>query len=433
MRRYWALFIPLSISDMVMISSGPILAAGLSRLAHPEVSLAAYGVAESVAILFESPIIMLLHATTALARSRPAFDSIFRHMLVLDAVLTALTFAFGFVDPLYGLLFGTILGLPPDVAAAAHPAFQAMLLWPAAIGWRRVFQGALIRHRRTAPVAWASFGRLATLALVVALGVWRGADGALVAGVALGLSVIVEAALVTVFARPAIAGRWEEEPGRPLPWPEFWSLYWPLASTSILIFAGKPLLSSGLARTHDAAQALALWPVVWTSTLLLANGTRMVQQISITHVVDAESLKSVGRFAWSVAAAFAGSLLLVAWTPLAEVYLKSVVGLPPALVPAAGTTLRILSVLPLAVSVENWLQAHLVRDGRTRPVNVGALLNVGGMVAPLFILARWWPRPGAELAALAVLAGYAVELLWLYRRTRPIVQRFADAPATVSA
>ena len=58
---------PLAASWLLMGVELPVISAVIARLAYPEISLAAYGgVIYPLALIIESPIIMLLAASTAL-------------------------------------------------------------------------------------------------------------------------------------------------------------------------------------------------------------------------------------------------------------------------------------------------------------------------------------------------------------------------------
>lgn len=431
LRRLWAMFLPLSLSDVLMSVAGPIIAAGLTRLADPQTNLAAYGVAESMAILTEAPIIMLLHASTTLSHTRQGFLLLHRFMLLANLAVTLVHGLIAFT-PLYDLVFRGLLGLPEAVADTARPAFQLLLLWPAAIGWRRVFQGLLIYHKHSAEVGWASISRLASLSIVVLAGVLAGWNGAVVAALALSAGVLMEAAAVTFFSRRLL--QTGEVWAAPAPDATgngaivenlggVFHFYWPLAVTATLIILTRPLISAGLARTAEPELALAAWPVVWSSVIFLANGTRMVQQLSLAHVVDARSFHVLRRFTVIVGLTFTAALAALVWSPAGPAYLTAALGLDPATAGAALPGLRILALQPLAIAAQQWLQSHLIRDGRTKAVNLAALINGTTLLAVLFSLVDYWPWAGTALASTAVLGGMLVELVVLYRLTRPQVDR----------
>lgn len=427
----WRLFYPLSLSDVIMVLAGPILAAGLVRLANPEASLAAYSVAEALAILIEAPIIMILHASTALARNRHSFRLLTRLMWTLSIGLTALHALLAFT-PLSPWLFGDVLDQPPDVVAAVGPAFQAMLLWTWAIAYRRLYQGLLIWQRKSHWVSYAAYARLASLAITVVAGVVIVMPGSLVAGLALGISVVVEAVVVGLFARRLLKQRdpWADsdgadpDPGLPLTMGALWRFYVPLAMAPVLVWIGRPLLNKGVANAPLAELSLAAWPVAWTTVALVANATRMTQQMFISLLRDSQSYAVLRRFTWLVGGGASVLLALASVTPLAPLYLERVIGLSG---PIAATVLPALQVSvlhPLFVSQQQQFQGLLIREGRTTTINLAAVCGTGAMVASLYLSIRVLPLTGVLQAALAMQLGIMVELAVLYGATRPLHRRW---------
>ena len=61
---FWA---PLAATWLMMAVEGPFLAAVIARLPEAKINLAAYGVAFAIAMLVESPVVMLMTTSTALA------------------------------------------------------------------------------------------------------------------------------------------------------------------------------------------------------------------------------------------------------------------------------------------------------------------------------------------------------------------------------
>ena len=72
-KKIFFFWIPLAATRLMMAAEGPFLAAIIARLANPKYNLAAYGVAFSFAVLIEAPIIMIMSASTALAKDRDSF------------------------------------------------------------------------------------------------------------------------------------------------------------------------------------------------------------------------------------------------------------------------------------------------------------------------------------------------------------------------
>ena len=82
MRQMMALWVPLAASTVMMVLEPSTINIGLGRSANPELALGAYGVAFSLALVVEAPILMLLDASVARADNRAAFLLIRRFTLM---------------------------------------------------------------------------------------------------------------------------------------------------------------------------------------------------------------------------------------------------------------------------------------------------------------------------------------------------------------
>ena len=192
--------LPLSLTDVVMAVGDPLLTMTLSRLANPREVLAAVGIVRAIAVFLESPIIMILHASTALGANAASRRALWRLTLCLGSFLTSV-FLFLTWRPVYDLLMMHAFGASPAVAATGRPVLLLMIVWPGVIAWRRFHQGILIRQGRSRLVALASMSRLLWVCLALSVGIILKASGAVVAGLTLIGSVLVEAIMVTVLSR----------------------------------------------------------------------------------------------------------------------------------------------------------------------------------------------------------------------------------------
>ncbi|MCZ6857752.1 MAG: hypothetical protein O7F70_07095, partial [Gemmatimonadetes bacterium] len=137
----------------MMAFEGPFLAAIIARLPDPLYNLAAHGVAVAFAILVEAPVIMIMTASTALVTDAASFRKLRNYTYALNAAITGAMLVV--VTPaVFRWFFQGIIGLPDDVAHLTYGALLILLPWPAAIGYRRFFQGLLIRAGLTRLVAY---------------------------------------------------------------------------------------------------------------------------------------------------------------------------------------------------------------------------------------------------------------------------------------
>ena len=329
-RYILSFWLPLAASWALMALEGPFVQAAIARLPDPETSLAAFGIVTSVSITIEAPIIMLLATSTALCRDRAAYRVLRRFMIGLNLLLTVVAAVVAFT-PAYDWIIPGAMGVPGPIAAAARPVMRIMTLWSAAIGWRRFYQGILIRFGQTRRVSYGTLMRLLSSGgTAAALAWWGKLPGVWVGSCALMAGVLCEAVFVTWLVRPTLQQRLSA--GAPLTSPPDSALtmrrvlgfHTPLAATSLLTLLSQPLISAGLSRAPFPEQSLAAWPVVSSLVFFPRSFGLAVQEVVIALTDGPETLGPLRRFSFCVAIGAVLVLALVAFTPLADVYLSEV-------------------------------------------------------------------------------------------------------------
>ena len=162
-KKIFIFWVPLAATWLMMAAEGPFLAAIIARLADPKHNLAAYGVAFSFALLVEAPIIMIMSASTALVRDGNSFIKLRNFTYILNGAVTLMMVIF-LVPPVFNVITQDLMRLPENVAHLTHVACIILIPWPAAIGYRRFYQGVLIRSNLTRRVAYGTVVRLVTMA-----------------------------------------------------------------------------------------------------------------------------------------------------------------------------------------------------------------------------------------------------------------------------
>ncbi|MCL7455022.1 MAG: hypothetical protein M8467_18455 [Anaerolineae bacterium] len=416
-RQMSALWVPLAASIVMMVLEPSIINIGLGRTANAELALAAYGVAFSLALLVEAPILMLLDTSVARSNDRDAFVLIRRFSLGLGLVVTAIGLVVS-LTPLYDLLVIDLMNIPADVAARAEPTLQILSFWSLPIAWRRAHQGVLIRNGRTAVITVATGVRLVSLAGALFGGLYLLPDrGAVVAGIAMDISVFVEAALITLATRPvlnseAFQGRRSGDGDR-LTMRGLWRFYRPLAMTTLLRQTTRPLLNTGIAAAVLPRASLAAWPVAWGLAILIAGPAWSLQQLTTALAEDEAAYARVRRFSLALSTFFTLLLAVVVFTPLYGQVMGFVYNLSPELQEISRPAMQVMVVLPLIMGIQSILRGRLIRGGCTGTVRSAMTLNVLTLAATLFLGVALTPATGVVLAATATLAGGLVELAWL--------------------
>jgi Na+-driven multidrug efflux pump len=421
-RHMLSVWLPLAASIVMMVLEPSIINIGLGRTSDAELALAAYGVAFSLALLVEAPIIMLLDASVARSGDVEAFRLMRRFTLVLGVLVTAIGLVVS-LTPLYGLVVERLMNIPADVAARARPTLQVLSFWPLPIAWRRAHQGVLIRAERTASITIATGVRLVSLAAALFAGLLLlPSRGALVAGLAMVFSVVVEALLITLATRPVLhADSFQAKPaedGGRLAVRDLWRFYRPLAVTTILRQTTRPMLNAGIAAAEMARASLAAWPVAWGFSILIAGPAWSLQQLTTALASDEAAYRRVRDFSLVLSAGFSLVLGVVAFSPLYGWVMEGVYNLSPSLQALALPAVRLMVAYPLLMGAQSVLRGVLIRGGCTGIVREAMTVNVlvlGTTLAGGVLLTS---VTGALLAAVAVQSGTLAELGWLLWRRR---------------
>ena len=399
----------------MMAAEGPVLAAVIARLPDATFNLAAYGVMLAVAFLIESPVVMLMTASTALAEDRERYRRLRTFAIALCGGVT-LILLLVLIPPVFRFLVPGLVGVPENIARLTYGALWLLLPWPASIGYRRFYQGLLIRDGKTRLVAVGTIIRLLGMAGTALVLYQRGTlPGALVGAAALSVGVTGEALASRWMARGSVARVLATEGGEsPLYYPAIIRFYVPLALTSFIGFAVHPMLTFFMGRAPEPIVSLAVFPVVNALVFLFRSSGLAFQEVAITLMGDRyEHLPELRRFALGLGTLTSLGLGLVALTPLASFWFVTVSGLTPDLARYALLPILILVPTPFLGAVLSLLRSIMVLAHNTRPITVATILEVLTLILVFPLLGQFMGLVGVTAAAGAFLAGRAVSVAFL--------------------
>jgi progressive ankylosis protein len=421
--QLWQQFIPLSLSDVTMALGDPLTTTTLAHLPDPRTNIAAVGVAKAIAIFCESPIIMLLHTSNALAPTQASRQALWKFTLIASGAMSLLL-ALVTIPAVFAIVGEGWLGVAPSLSNTIRSVLTIVILWPLAIGWRRYFQGLLIHGGHSYAVAQAGIVRLLVVGTILTGGFVLKGNGAVVAGMSLVWGVIAEAVTVTYLARKLGATNLPElvsTPELPQDLAGVWKFYAPLGGTMMLVWGARAALVGVVARANDGEIALAAWPAAWGLVLVIANSTRMVQQIIIRNrqlVPD----RLLIIFAITVGIVCSLILLSVGGTPMSTQAIGAFISNDPELISRVRPVLLICAIIPLFVAVQNAIQGFLVSAGRTWGVNQAAWVGAIVMLSTAYLGVQSGQN-GATAAAIGMILGNIMEigyLGWIWRRKTTI-------------
>ena len=405
----------------------PFLSAVVARLPHAEIQLAAYGgIVFPLALIIESPIIMLLAASTALSRDLASYVKLRRFMHSAGFFLTLVHAAVAFT-PLYDFVARSILGVPADIIEPGRLGLRIMTPWTWSIAYRRFHQGVLIRFGRSRAVGLGSLVRLSANAAVLTAGyLLHDVPGIIVAAATVTAGVVSEAVYVGIRVRPVLKGPLLAAAAEDvLTRQAFTRFYLPLAVTSLLDLLMQPIGAAALSRMPRALDSLAAWPALAGLVFMSESFGIAFNEVMVALLGEPGSLRPLRRFAVGLMLVTTGVLALVVATPLAPFWFGRIGGLAPTLASLARMGLWFALPMPALAALCSYFQGAILHGRETRaiPESLAVFLGTAGI---LCVVGVWWGgAPGIYVGTAALTTGSATRALWLWARSRSLRRALA--------
>jgi len=406
-KKIFIFWIPLAATWLMMATEGPFLAAIIARLNAPKINLAAYGVAFSIALLVEAPIIMLMSAATALVKDRNSYLKMRNFSYSLNALITLLMLIVLF-PPAFNLITRNLMGLPDEVARLTHLATAIMLPWPSAIGFRRFYQGILIRSHLTRRVAYGTILRLTAMAATgLICYVFFKPHGAVVGAMALSVGVTVEALASRIMVHSSIRKLCSKEPKpdelESLTYKGIINFYYPLAMTSILNLGVFPMVTFFMGHSRMSIESLAVLPVIQSLVFILRSLGLSFQEVGIALLGEKQkNYEPLRNFAVILGLAVLVLFSIVSFTPLAFFWFNNVSGLSVELSKFALLPTQILSLMPAFMVLLTFLRAIMVNSRKTKQITIATSIELMTVIVLLVLTTQIFGMIGAVGAAVSM-------------------------------
>ncbi|MDA0739850.1 MAG: hypothetical protein O2999_03510 [Nitrospirae bacterium] len=421
-------WLPLAASWIFMGLERPLVSAFMARLQDPEISLAAYASAVfPLSLIIESPIIMLLAASTALSKDWAWYRFLRNFMAGLATVLTLIHMLVAFT-PLFDFLVSDVLNIPEPIIEPARIGMMLMTPWTASIAVRRFHQGILIRYGQSRWVGIGTAIRLVALSVGLILGLEIDTPSGIVVGTfAISLGVLVEAIFIRICTQPILNNlqRMPPHDGDPPNIRKFLRFYIPLASTPLLTLLALPIASAALSRMPSPIDSFAIWPILGGLVFLFQGIGLAYQEVVVALIEKPNFFLPLRRFAFQLAMGNSTVLALIAITPLAEFWFVTLSGLPLKLALIGKTTLWFALLLPALTVIESWLQGILLHAQETRGIIEAVALYLLTTATILGFGIYLGTIMGIYMGYMASVCGLTMQTLWLGFRCQQFVRREA--------
>jgi hypothetical protein len=402
--KFWS---PLALTWLMMAIEGPFLAAIIARMPEAKINLASYGVAFSFALIFEAPIIMITSASTALVKDRISFIKLRNFTYACNVILTLLMFLIS-TPFIFDVIALKIMNLPPDAASIAQQAAFALLPWPGMIGVRRFNNGINISSGQTHLVAYGTVIRISAMAgAALILHALTDMHGAVIGTCALSSGVTTEAIASTIMtnkARKQLLAT-ERTSHEPIRYRGIFNFYYPLAITSILTMGIGPMVTFFMGQSRYPLESLAVLPVINGLTFLFNCFGISYQEVTIAMLGAKNRYRTLLIFGRTMGITTSVLFGLLAFTPLAHIWLVIISGLTEELASFAELPLRVNLLLPGLTVLVSFQRAILVRAYKTKIMTISTIIEFVLIFVWLFVTIHFFSFIGAVAAMSSVIFG----------------------------
>jgi progressive ankylosis protein len=414
--RFWA---PLSATWLMMSVEGPFLSAIIARMANPVFNLAAFGVALSFALIVESPVTLLLTASTALVKNRQTFLKLRNFSYSLLALETSFILIL-IIPQIFYFVSIDLIHLPVEVAKLTHTAVIVLIPWPGAIGYRRFYQGILIRNGLTKKVAYGTIVRVSSMAATgLALHFFTSVNGAVAGAGALIAGVVNEAIVSWLMVRKVIrkikSGEIDDGTNAVISYTGIFHFYYPLALTAIMNLGVQPMVTFFIGQSRMAIESLAVLPVIVSFTFIFRSVGESYQEVGIALMgKNKAGYKPLKNFALLIGTILTVTIGIIALSPLSNIWFRNVSGLSIELSEFSKLPLIIMTILPALTLLFSFQTAVLVDSRNTKPITFSTIIEFSGILLVIFLSVRFFDLTGVVAAALAFLIGRLGANIYLF-------------------
>ena len=414
-RRIFIFWGPLALTWLMMAIEQPILIAFIARLEDAKINLAAFGIAGAFAMIIESPLIMLMSASTALVSGRNSYKKLKKFADILNIGITVTQLVI-LIPPVFNFIVIDLMEVPEEVARLAHIALFIFLPWAASIGYRRFYQGILIRSNLTRRVTYGTMVRLTVIVVTGLVLYAAGVKGAYAGAAAMSLAVLVEAIATRIMVNGALKAllQREDRANGNLTLRSISKFYFPLAITSILSLGVHPFVTFFLGRSHMALESLAVLPVVNSLVFIFRSMGLSYQEVNIALIGERkENYRILSNFALYMGIVVTVLISVLAFTPMADYWFIRISGLSTELAELSYLPLKIMILLPALTVLLNFQRSTLIINGTTGAISVATAVELVAIIVVLLVCVLFFNLIGVVAAAIAFMVGKTLSTVYL--------------------
>jgi hypothetical protein len=199
--------------------------------------------------------------------------------------------------------------------------------------------------------------------------------------------------------------------------------WWPLSFSWLLMGLELPALSAVIARLPNAEINLAAYGgVVFPLALIIEAPVIMLLAASTALTKDQATYQKLHRFMMLLGGILTVLHVLIAFTPLYDVVVVGIMGVPDEIVEPARAGLMLITPWTWAIAYRRFQQGVLIRFGHSNAVGVGTAIRLTSTGAVLITGYLIGDIPGVMVGAAAQAFGVVCEAVFAGLRVQPVLR-----------
>ncbi len=406
-------FVPLILTTELHQFSHSLVHAFLARLGDATTTLAAFSVAFAFNTTFSGTMSVSIQAGMTYITDKASFWRVTRFYFLIALV------PFFFIETIAltsmgDWLFSTMMGASPQVTRLAKGASAVMGLWVIPNQVRNIATALCMNRRRTILISHATMVRLVSQALMLmVLPLWL--EGA-VAGAASLVGCMTVEALYMYWVSRQFYAELPASGGEQTSYRRMWQFSWPLMVTQITENGVSFAINFFLGRLANPDLALAAFGVVNALNSLVASPLRNLVQTTQALVHSRDDMRVMLKFAHRLTLVYAVLVVGLFYTPMRDVILGNIMGLPPQLSSYAAPGVQMLLFVVVVWGYSSLFRGLLSAMRKTQIIAGSALIRLLVVISVGSVTLFAPDLNGAAVGVAAVGCAFLAEILILGRR-----------------
>jgi len=348
-----------------------LLSGILTRTDNPDAAIGGFSVALGISMFVGLPQLRTQQLTLVFFDNHASLRQL-RKFIAFWVVIVTIIALIVAIPSITEFFLTSVFSVTGELKQNAQDALLWLIPIPALLIIKMHYYGAVLRISKP-HLAWCGTVAGAITVVVVAFALFstKLVQGASIAAIAMSIGTLVEAATLAALSINPIRKFKGEANGKnqDISIKAMALFFWPLLFAAMLPAGTQPILNAGIARSPEPEVSIAAVALSFYIFQLIAVATNGTQNTALALFANHYNPFRVRKFAISVGIITFAVVALIAYIPPAtEFVIGDIMGAEGRLKELSSTGFRLLSILPIALVIEQLYTAALMRTRNTRPI-----------------------------------------------------------------